>query len=250
MGLIANYPFGKMKGLKKNLKRGYYKENIKMLYTLYYTEKTNDKLVLNAKPQSIFQIPWVNDYEYLAFDYTGTCFFREKPFLDENGEYVTDSKLSRNYLNVKCETSTGESPCSFDGYNESKVLLSKADYRKILPKNKTYTIIRKDLDMSVGKMIAQSTHAVQRLNQICHSITHYEYKNINCKSIAVWAKDEKEMRKIIDWCHDNRINVGIQKDSGRTEVEPNTLTAIAIHTGLDLETAEKINKKLKRLRVV
>lgn len=98
-----------------------------------------------------------------------------------------------------------------------------------------YIVVREDLGMSVGKVAAQVGHAVQKvmederedvpLQDLTASSRHFrirEWRKGSSTKIIKGA-DAKEFEKVKD-LQDTYLIV----DEGRTEIEPNTETVIAV----------------------
>ena len=88
-----------------------------------------------------------------------------------------------------------------------------------------YIVIRTDLGMQKGKMVAQGGHAVSGL--MCRYPQQIHQIN-NCPKIVVRADSLEQMTAI----HRRMINldhpVHLVCDAGLTQVPPNTVTAVAV----------------------
>ena len=81
----------------------------------------------------------------------------------------------------------------------------------------TYVLVRRDLKMRRGKEIAQGIHAVGGLGY-----TH------GSPVIVLQAEDEQHLVDLANEAHACRVPFHLVHDAGKTEVDPGTMTAIAI----------------------
>ena len=110
---------------------------------------------------------------------------------------------------------------------------------------KQYIIIREDLNMSPGKIAAQSIHAAYgyiRSNGFNSELTNY----LNGLPIIIVkkVKSKEKLMNVLSAAQKAGIKTGIQIDAGLTEIEPDTVTAISIGP----DTVEKCEPIVKRLR--
>lgn len=121
---------------------------------------------------------------------------------------------------------------------------------------KQVIIMRKDLDMSTGKAIAQGAHASVKAvmegltnptKAYDFQIDYQEWKRTGSTKIVLGAKNFSELSKIEDAVNEaNIVNSGIIMDEGRTEFGHQvTPTCLAIGPA----TNEDIDKITKRLRL-
>jgi PTH2 family peptidyl-tRNA hydrolase len=107
-------------------------------------------------------------------------------------------------------------------------------------------IVRMDLGMSVGKMIAQACHAAVEANEIAkkhkHSIWKH-WKNSGGKKIALKCDSLDELKQIEFEARKVDIIAVSIIDAGHTEIPAGTETCIAIGPDTD-ETINKITRKL------
>lgn len=93
---------------------------------------------------------------------------------------------------------------------------------------KQVILIRKDLNMSKGKVAAQAAHAsveaVLRSNQRTVQI----WRNAGMKKIALKVENEKELYRYLQEAKDLGLTTALITDAGRTEVAPGTPTCLAI----------------------
>ena len=108
-------------------------------------------------------------------------------------------------------------------------------------RHKQVIVLRSDLKMSKGKMVAQAGHAV--ISSAEKSRRYHEnwwkawMKEGQCK-IAVKVKSEKELLELETQAHRMRLPCILIIDRGLTEVPPGTKTCL----GIGPAPAEKIDK--------
>jgi len=112
---------------------------------------------------------------------------------------------------------------------------------------KQVIVVRKDLKMGCGKIAGQVAHA---------SVTAYKkqnwfkrrqwFKNDNQVKVVLKVKSEQELIDIMYECMLAGIKYSEIHDAGRTQIEPNTLTAV----GIGPDSDEKINKIVKDLKLL
>jgi PTH2 family peptidyl-tRNA hydrolase len=98
-------------------------------------------------------------------------------------------------------------------------------------KGKLAIIIRKDLRMRIGKIVAQSVHAaVGACHQSLNSSETLEWMKHNYERCAVALKvySEEELQEIKSRAVEHGLNVYIQQDAGLTQVAPDSFTVMAI----------------------
>lgn len=92
-------------------------------------------------------------------------------------------------------------------------------------------IIRQDLKMGKGKIVSQCCHATlklyKKLNKNSKELEIWENNN-GSKKVSLKCKNLKELDKII--CNADKMNIPYITihDAGKTEVEENTLTIMAL----------------------
>ena len=114
-------------------------------------------------------------------------------------------------------------------------------------KSKLVLVVRKDLNMSIGKTVAQTTHAIMRNPDLkpYDGLIDSGHVCITCS-----VKSEQKLYNLAERAKEVGIPCYIQVDSGRTEVAPQTPTVMALgpaHTQRDIEILNKLTKKLQLL---
>ena len=115
---------------------------------------------------------------------------------------------------------------------------------------KMVIVVRKDLNMSIGKTSAQVAHAALGAYKL--SLKNSSDKVANWENFSGQAKivlgvgNEKELLEIKEKADKNGLITCLIHDAGRTEVSPNTVTCCAI--GPDtIQKIDEITGKLKLL---
>ncbi|MBI3190700.1 peptidyl-tRNA hydrolase [archaeon] len=111
---------------------------------------------------------------------------------------------------------------------------------------KQVIVVRSDLKMGKGKIAAQCAHAsVSALDKAKDTIIK-KWKEDGQKKVVVKVKSEEEILIIKKECAKSGLPCAMIKDAGRTQLEPGTITAIAIGPDED----EKINKVTGHLKIL
>jgi PTH2 family peptidyl-tRNA hydrolase len=103
---------------------------------------------------------------------------------------------------------------------------------------KQVIVIRKDLDMSLGKSIAQSCHACLGSYEKTSEAIKKAWKGEGEKKVVLEVNSKKEILQLHEKAKELKLSCFLVKDAGLTELEPGTVTALGI--GPDKE--EIINK--------
>jgi len=106
-------------------------------------------------------------------------------------------------------------------------------------------LVRSDLKMSKGKVIAQSGHAI--VNTMCNSSQSKINSWMECGETIVTLKinNIKTMQTIYEIAQRKNVYSHIVTDAGHTEIAPGTQTVCVL--GPDTET--KINKLISQLKL-
>ena len=113
---------------------------------------------------------------------------------------------------------------------------------------KQVIVLRKDLNMRKGKMVAQGAHASMKatLENIDHPDVK-EWLNGRFTKIVVSVPDEKELFEIFNSAREAKLVCSLIKDAGLTEFDGvATYTAVAVGPADDKEV-DKITGHLKLL---
>ncbi len=116
---------------------------------------------------------------------------------------------------------------------------SPFDYKMVI-------VIRTDLNMSMGKMVAQACHAAVECNEQAkrtHTKQWRRWRDEGAKKVALEVESLEELRVLIAEADKlDIVNVMIQ-DAGHTEVPPGTITCI----GVGPDQPQRIDKVTGRL---
>ncbi|WP_414836889.1 peptidyl-tRNA hydrolase Pth2 [Candidatus Nanohalococcus occultus] len=86
-------------------------------------------------------------------------------------------------------------------------------------------VLREDIEMSTGKMIAQACHASLKAYKRTDSSISDAWESAGAKKIALKSEDIESLERK---AKRNNISAAAVRDAGMTEVPPNTLTAVGI----------------------
>lgn len=102
-------------------------------------------------------------------------------------------------------------------------------------------VIRKDLKMRIGKIVAQSIHAAtgaceKSLGEQQTQIWMREH--FERKALCLKAYGENQMNELVERAKKLGLNWHMQIDAGLTQVAPNTFTVLAVGPHTDDELQE------------
>uniref|UniRef100_A0A0K8TN48 peptidyl-tRNA hydrolase n=1 Tax=Tabanus bromius TaxID=304241 RepID=A0A0K8TN48_TABBR len=120
----------------------------------------------------------------------------------------------------KKEASTSEEA---SGISE-RIFSSTGDYKMML-------VVRNDLKMGKGKIAAQCGHASIGAYQNATKKTPGHLRRWlrnGCAKIAVKVESEAELIMVKRAAENDGLNTCVIRDAGRTQIEPNTMTVLAI----------------------
>lgn len=108
--------------------------------------------------------------------------------------------------------------------------------------------VRKDLNMSTGKIAAQVGHGVLNTYKLAVN-THSDYVKLwenysGSAKIVLSVNSLKEITELGELAKKENLPFSIITDAGRTEIEPNTITVIAIGPGPS-NLIDKVTGKLE-----
>ncbi len=96
---------------------------------------------------------------------------------------------------------------------------------------KMVIVMRTDLNMSVGKMIAQACHAAVNCSEECKrtQTKHWRrWRDEGAKKVALQADSFEELEELAKKAESLDITYVLIQDAGYTEVAPGTTTCIGI----------------------
>ncbi len=114
---------------------------------------------------------------------------------------------------------------------------------------KQVIIMRKDLDMGVGKMCAQCGHAVLLSNSEVWKVdpeVAKKWYDTGQKKIVLKVDDEESLRKLYAAFKYKKIPCALVEDAGLTQLEPGTATALGVGPWRSSEI-DQFTSKLKLL---
>ncbi len=96
---------------------------------------------------------------------------------------------------------------------------------------KMVIVMRTDLDMSLGKMIAQACHAAVSCSEECKrtQTKHWKrWRDEGAKKVALQADSFEELEELAEKAESLDITYVLIQDAGHTEVAPGTTTCIGV----------------------
>lgn len=112
---------------------------------------------------------------------------------------------------------------------------------------KQVIVIRTDLKMSRGKLIAQCCHAAISAVKKTSKKDFIAWDRNGQKKVILKVKNLDEMEKLKEKCGKLKITYAMIADAGLTELKPGTITAMAV--GPDVENKiDKITGSLPLLK--
>lgn len=89
-------------------------------------------------------------------------------------------------------------------------------------------VARADLGMGDGKLAAQVAHAALQAYESADEQTQSEWQGGGQKKIVLQADSESELFELAETAKSERIPHAVVRDAGHTELEPGTVTALAV----------------------
>lgn len=111
--------------------------------------------------------------------------------------------------------------------------------------HKMVMIVRTDLEMSAGKVAAQCVHAALGAVRESNPDTVALWTSIGEAVVTLRCDNFDKMMALHKKAKDNGLVAHAMMDAGRTEVEPGTVTVVAIGP----DTCSRVNSITKRLRL-
>ena len=111
---------------------------------------------------------------------------------------------------------------------------------------KQVIVVRTDLKMGKGKIAAQCANASVAAIDKANSSVVKKWKEGGQKKVVLKVKSEEDLLTIKKECAKSGLPCAVIKDAGRTQVEPGTITAMAI--GPDEE--KRIDKVTGHLKIL
>lgn len=94
-------------------------------------------------------------------------------------------------------------------------------------------VVRTDLGMGTGKLAAQVAHAALSAYEDTDSRTRNAWKGSGQKKVVLKASGEAQLFELADKAEREGLPNAIIRDAGHTQLEPGTVTTLAIGPGDD-----------------
>ncbi len=94
-------------------------------------------------------------------------------------------------------------------------------------------VARTDLGMSRGKLAAQVAHASLSAYEDADRKTRTAWKGNGQKKVVLKADSKRTLFELADVARQHGITHAIVRDAGHTQLEPNTVTTLAVGPGRD-----------------
>ena len=111
---------------------------------------------------------------------------------------------------------------------------------------KQMIVLRKDLEMSDGKKCVQSCHACLGAYRKTKKSIIKKWENEGQKKVVLEVNSKEELFKLHEKAKKEKISCYLVEDAGLTELEPGTVTALAIGPD-DENKIDRITGSLKLL---
>lgn len=108
---------------------------------------------------------------------------------------------------------------------------------------KQVIVLRSDIGMSTGKMVAQACHAAVGASRNASGDAVAEWESSGAKKVAVEIDGEEALLQRYRRAKGEGLPTYMVKDAGHTELEPGTITALGIGPGKD-GAVDKVTKDL------
>jgi len=92
-------------------------------------------------------------------------------------------------------------------------------------------VARTDVGMGTGKLAAQVAHASLKAYEDADPDARTAWKSGGQKKIVLKGSGEKQLRRLADRARQERLPRAIVSDAGHTQLEPGTVTALAVGPG-------------------
>jgi PTH2 family peptidyl-tRNA hydrolase len=94
-------------------------------------------------------------------------------------------------------------------------------------------VVRADLGMGTGKLAAQVAHASLSAYEDAGSRTRTAWKGSGQKKVVLKADSESQLFELADAAEREGLPNAIVRDAGHTQLDPGTVTALAVGPGDD-----------------
>lgn len=107
-------------------------------------------------------------------------------------------------------------------------------------------VVRRDLDMGTGKLAAQVAHASLKAYEHTTDDARRTWRNGGQKKVVLRADDERTLHELKEVAAAEGLPTGLVRDAGKTQLEPGTVTALAIGPGAD-DRVDRVTGELSLL---
>lgn len=104
-------------------------------------------------------------------------------------------------------------------------------------------VVRTDLGMGTGKLAAQVAHASLSAYEDTDDRTRKRWKGGGQKKVVLKGSGESELFELADKAERERLPNAIIRDAGHTQLDPGTVTTLAIGPGDD-EVVDRVTGHL------
>jgi PTH2 family peptidyl-tRNA hydrolase len=124
--------------------------------------------------------------------------------------------------------------------------LNSKTFHKFMSDLKQVILMRTDLKMSKGKMIAQGAHASVDATLSANKKLVSKWRSIGMKKIALKVESLEQLKNLLKQAQEVDLITSQITDAGHTEVVPGTITCGVIGPGPEIQI-DKITGELKIL---
>ena len=107
-------------------------------------------------------------------------------------------------------------------------------------------VLRNDLEMGKGKLVAQGCHASLEAYRKASSKMKDGWEKEGMKKIVLKVGGEKELLEYFEKCRDEGIPCGLIRDAGHTQLSPGTITCF----GAGPAKEERLDRVLGKLKLL
>lgn len=112
---------------------------------------------------------------------------------------------------------------------------------------KLVLVVRKDLNMGIGKVASQCSHASVMAYQKSSKVMLLKWALNGQKKIVLSCPNEQALNEIRDNAKQLRLLTNIVRDAGHTQVAPDTVTVLAVGPAKE-EIVDQVTGHLSLLR--
>ena len=105
-------------------------------------------------------------------------------------------------------------------------------------------ILRKDLKIGKGKLIAQACHACLEAVKKANKKILENWEREGCKKVVLKVENLNKLKRLYKRAKDAKLPCALIRDAGKTQLRKGTITALAIGPANEKEV-DRITKKLK-----